>query len=200
MTPPPPPPPGQPGTGPAPAPAMPGWGNATPEQVDWMGRHIAEALRIRPYQKPTFDSWIAAQRQLAVDRHEHWRRVRNAPDHQALADEQAHFAQVLATDLDRVALTRRLAPARHPVRLQAPAPEPGDPPGNKPRLNFSSKRNRAFFQRNARFSLAMFKQKKVNSVHFSGLINRGYSHDTSTFPLPSARIRSFVSVIRPIRV
>ena len=38
MTPPPPPPPGQPGTGPAPAPAMPGWGNATPEQVDWMGR------------------------------------------------------------------------------------------------------------------------------------------------------------------
>ena len=95
---------------------------------------------------------------------------------------------------------RRLAPARHPVRLQAPAPEPGDPPGNKPRLNFSSKRNRAFFQRNARFSLAMFKQKKVNSVHFSGLINRGYSHDTSTFPLPSARIRSFVSVIRPIRV
>ena len=75
MTPPPPPPPGQPGTGPAPAPAMPGWGNATPEQVDWMGRHIAEALRIRPYQKPTFDSWIAAQRQLAVDRHEHWRRV-----------------------------------------------------------------------------------------------------------------------------
>ena len=106
MTPPPPPPPGQPGTGPAPAPAMPGWGNATPEQVDWMGRHIAEALRIRPYQKPTFDSWIAAQRQLAVDRHEHWRRVRNAPDHQALADEQAHFAQVLATDLDRVALTQ----------------------------------------------------------------------------------------------
>ena len=231
MTPPPPPPPGQPGTGPAPAPAMPGWGNATPEQVDWMGRHIAEALRIRPYQKPTFDSWIAAQRQLAVDRHEHWRRVRNAPDPQALADEQAHFAQVLATDLDRVALTRRrmvshfdqpqrqvirpvlrsprripgsrlrrLAPARHPVRLQAPAPEPGDPPGNKPRLNFSSKRNRAFFQRNARFSLAMFKQKKVNSVHFSGLINRGYSHDTSTFPLPSSRIRSFVSVIRPIRV
>lgn len=57
MPPPPPPPPGQPGTGPAPAPAMPGWGNATPEQVDWMGRHIAEALRIRPYQKPTFDSW-----------------------------------------------------------------------------------------------------------------------------------------------
>ena len=46
-----PPPPGQPGTGPAPAPAMPGWGNATPEQVDWMGRHIAEArsgsVRIR---------------------------------------------------------------------------------------------------------------------------------------------------------
>lgn len=147
MTPPPPPPPGQPGTGPAPAPAMPGWGNATPEQVDWMGRHIAEALRIRPYQKPTFDSWIAAQRQLAVDRHEHWRRVRNAPDHQALADEQAHFAQDLATDLDRVALTRRRMvshfdqPQRqtfermefgHPPRPPKPAPDPRfapPPPG-----------------------------------------------------------------------
>lgn len=149
MIPPPPPPPGQPGMGPAPAPAMPGWGNATPEQVDWMGRHIAEAIRIRPYQRPTFDSWIAAQRQLAADRHEHWRRVRNAPDHQALADEQAHFAQVLATDLDRVALTRRRMvshfdqPQRqtfermefgHPPRLPKSATDSrfAPPPGPRP--------------------------------------------------------------------
>lgn len=73
MPPPPPPPPGQPGRSRLPLRRCRAGATATPEQVDWMGRHIAEALRIRPYQKPTFDSWIAAQRQLAVDRHEHWR-------------------------------------------------------------------------------------------------------------------------------